>query len=99
MERFFVCSFLLLAQKKQTKEKGSLKSFLGLPFCRLPTQYNSLSRFKAGSLKQYCLLKAIQLRSHQNVTLFPKKIWRHCSPYGDMFLINVSPMICFKARI
>jgi hypothetical protein len=42
----FYCSFLLLAQKKRTKEKGSLKSFLGLPFCRLPTQYNSLSRSK-----------------------------------------------------
>jgi hypothetical protein len=37
---------LLLAQKKRTKEKGSLKSFLGLPFCRLPTQYNSLSRLR-----------------------------------------------------
>ena len=38
-----VCSFLLLAQKKWTKEKGSLKSFLGLTFFRLPTHYNSLS--------------------------------------------------------
>jgi hypothetical protein len=36
-------SFLLLAQKKRTKEKGSLKSFLGLTFYRLPTQYNSSS--------------------------------------------------------
>jgi hypothetical protein len=33
----------LLAQKKRTKEKGSLKSFLGLTFCCLPTQYNSPS--------------------------------------------------------
>jgi hypothetical protein len=40
------CSFLLLAQKKRTKEKGSLKSFLGFPFCRLPTQYNSLSTYR-----------------------------------------------------
>jgi len=30
------CSFLLLVQKKRTKEKGSLKSFLGLTFYRLP---------------------------------------------------------------
>jgi hypothetical protein len=37
-----ICSFLLLAQKKRTKEKGSHKSFLGLPFLMLPTQYNSL---------------------------------------------------------
>jgi len=36
------CSFLLLAQKKRTKEKGSHKSFLGFPFLMLPTQYNSL---------------------------------------------------------
>jgi len=34
-------SFLLHAQKKWTKEKGSLKSFLGLTFFRLPTHYNS----------------------------------------------------------
>jgi hypothetical protein len=34
---FYYCSFLLLAQKKETKEKGSLKSFLGLTFYRLPT--------------------------------------------------------------
>jgi hypothetical protein len=39
------CSFLLLAQKKRTKEKGSLKSFLGLTFFQLPKHYNSLSRF------------------------------------------------------
>jgi hypothetical protein len=35
----------LLAQKKRTKEKGSHKSFWGLPFYRLPTQYNSLIPF------------------------------------------------------
>jgi hypothetical protein len=34
---------------------------LGLLFFVLPTQYNSLSRF-AGSLKQYCLLKASAAR-------------------------------------
>jgi len=36
-------SFLLHAQKKRTKEKGSLKSFLSLTFFRLPTHYNSSS--------------------------------------------------------
>jgi hypothetical protein len=39
-----ICSFLLLAQKKRTKEKGNLK----------------------------------------NVNLFPKKIWWHYSPNGDL---------------
>jgi hypothetical protein len=34
--------FFLFSEKERTKEKGSLKSFLGLTFCRLPTQYNSL---------------------------------------------------------
>jgi hypothetical protein len=35
------------------------------------------------------LTKGHSLRSLQNVTLFPKKIWWHYSPYGDMVLINV----------
>jgi hypothetical protein len=83
----FICSFLLLAQKKRTKEKGSLKSFLGLTFWRLPTQYNSLSAFRR--IAQTVLLTyGHSLRSLQNVTLFPKKIWRHCSPCGDMVLIG-----------
>jgi hypothetical protein len=75
----------LLAQKKRTKEKGSLKSFLGLTFCRLPTQYNSLA-----SLAQTVLLtEGHSLSNLQNVTLFPKKIWWHSSPYGDMVFISV----------
>jgi hypothetical protein len=34
------------------------------------------------------LTKGHSLRSLQNVTLFPKKIWWHCSPYGDKVLIG-----------
>jgi hypothetical protein len=39
----FTLFFLLLAQKKVTKEKGSLRVFLGLTFFRLPTHYNSFA--------------------------------------------------------
>jgi hypothetical protein len=77
----FICSFLLLAQKKGTKEKGSLKSFLGLPFLRLPTHYNSPSLHSGSNSNAYLKLS---LRHLKNVNLFPKKIWRHCSPYGDL---------------
>jgi hypothetical protein len=74
--------------RERSEQKGSLKSFLGLPFCRLPTQYNSLSAYRR--IAQTVLLtKGHSLRSLQNVTLFPKKIWRHCSPCGDMVLIGV----------
>jgi hypothetical protein len=51
------CYFLCLDTKKVTKENSRLQIILGLLFFSLPTQYNSLSLF-AGSLKQYCLLKA-----------------------------------------
>ena len=40
-----LCSFLLHAQKKVTKEKGSHKSFSGLSFWQLSTHYNSLTGF------------------------------------------------------
>jgi hypothetical protein len=50
--------FLCLDAKKVSKERSRLQIILGLLFFGLRTQYNSLSRF-AGSLKQYCLLKAI----------------------------------------
>ncbi len=81
-------SVLLLAQKKRTKEKGSLKSFLGLTFCRLPTQYNSSPAHRRAP-QTVLLTYSHSLRSQQNVTLFPKKIWRHCSPCGDIVLIGV----------
>ena len=58
-------SFLLLAQKKRTKEKGSLKSFLGVIFSRLPTQYNSLSalrRIVFTFLIQYYFFFNLELR-------------------------------------
>jgi hypothetical protein len=76
-----ICSFLLLAQKKGTKEKGSLKSFLGLTFLRLPTHYNSPSLHSGSNSNAYLRLS---LRNLKNVNLFPKKIWWHCSPYGDL---------------
>jgi len=37
----FSFSFLLLAQKKRNKEKGSHRSFSGDPFFQLHTHYNS----------------------------------------------------------
>jgi hypothetical protein len=76
-----ICSFLLLAQKKGTKEKGSLKSFLGLTFYRLPTHYNSPSLRSGSNSNAYLRLSP---RNLKNVNLFPKKIWWHCSPYDDL---------------
>jgi hypothetical protein len=75
-------SFLLLAQKKRTKEKGSLKSFLGLTFWRQPTQYNSSSPPNGVYSSDSIAYLSPSLRSLQNITLFPKKIWRHFSPPG-----------------
>jgi hypothetical protein len=76
-----MCSFLLLAQKKGTKEKGSLKSFLGLTFYRLPSHYNSPPLHFGSNSNAYLRLS---LRNLKNVNLLPKKIWWHCSPYGDL---------------
>ena len=50
-----ICSFLLLAQKKRTKEKGSHKSFLGLSFYRLPTHYNSFALLTQTVMLTYIL--------------------------------------------
>jgi hypothetical protein len=58
----------LLAQKKRTKEKGSRKSFLGLPFFRLPTQYNSLV-----SLAQTVLLTYILPFATSKMAIFIQK--------------------------
>jgi len=77
----FICSFLLLAQKKRTKEKGSLKSFLGLTFYRLPTHYNSPSLHSGSNSNAYL---SLPLRNLKNVNLFPKKIWWRCSPDVDL---------------
>ena len=54
-------------------KKGSLRSFLGLTFFRLPTHYNSPAR--AGSNSNAYLYPS--LRSLKNDNLFPKKIWWH----------------------
>ena len=94
-DRFFclprlICSFLLLAQKKRTKEKGSLKSFLGLTFYRLPTHYNSPS-LRSGSNSNAS--QSHPLRNLKNVNLFPKKIWWRCSPNGDLGEISISCML------
>jgi hypothetical protein len=51
----YPCSFLLLAQKKRTKEKGSHKSFLGLSFFRLPTHYNSFALLTQTVMLTYIL--------------------------------------------
>jgi hypothetical protein len=63
---------------------------------RLPAdRSNSIAYFP--SLQAGCFAKFTHwvnfkrsplLRSQQNVTLFPKKIWWHYSPYGDMVLID-----------
>jgi len=63
-----VRSVLLFAQKKRTKEKGSRKSFLGLPFFRLPTQYNSLV-----SLAQTVLLTYILPFATSKMAIFLQK--------------------------
>jgi hypothetical protein len=61
----------LLAQKKRTKEKGSLKSFLGLTFYRLPTHYNSLSRL--GGIAQTVMLSwAIRFATSKMLIFFQK---------------------------
>jgi hypothetical protein len=55
MSLLSVRSVLLLAQKKRTKEKGSRKSFLGLPFFRLPTHYNSFALLTQTVMLTYIL--------------------------------------------
>ena len=62
------CSFLLLPQKKRTKEKGSRKSFLGLPFYRLPTHYNSFAM-----LTQTVMLTYILPFATSKMLIFSKK--------------------------
>jgi hypothetical protein len=88
--------FFVLTQKSNQK-KSRLQIILGLLHSGLLAQYNSLSR-SAGSLKQYCLLKAFRSKppfshffpkfSEAGVNpfsiFFPKKIWWHYSPSGDL---------------
>ena len=65
-------SVLLLAQKKRTKEKGSLKSFLGLTFYRLPTHYNSLHRI-LGVAQTVMLTYALHLATSKMLIYFQKR--------------------------
>jgi len=68
------CSFLLLAQKKRTKEKGSLKSFLGLTFCQLPTQYNSSSpRLRSEPPQTVLLTGAIRFAANKMAIFIQKR--------------------------
>jgi len=62
----------LLAQKKRTKEKGSLKSFLGLTFYRLPTHYNSLPRI-LGVAQTVMLTYAFHFATSKMLIYFQKR--------------------------
>jgi len=77
------CSFLLLAQKKRTKEKGSLKSFLG---------FNILSTAHAIQLvvphcvtpQTVLLTGATRFAANKMQIFFKKRFTWHNSPYGDL---------------
>jgi hypothetical protein len=79
----FPCSFF--ARPKNEPKKGGLKSFLGVPFCRLSTQYNSPAKAGSNSIAYYCP----SLHSLQNVSLFPKKIWWHSHRIKILLLIII----------
>jgi len=53
--------------REQSEQKGSLKSFLGLPFRRLPTQYNSLSAYRR--IAQTVLLTSLPCRLAASLNL------------------------------
>jgi len=68
-----------MLQKKVTKEKGSLKSFLGFSIFSAVRAIQLVATL----LRQYCL-ESPSLLSLKNVNLYPKKIWWRFSPCGDL---------------
>jgi hypothetical protein len=71
--------------KEMNQRKGQPQIFFGSNIFSAAHAIQLALRLPADRSNSIAYLTP-SLRSLQNVPLFPKKIWRHNSPYGDLYL-------------